>query len=440
MKGVSMFKLNLHKKTSLTIMFFLIIIFITASIGYIQKTGIHNGDIGSQSKKKIEKIDPKDFGAVGDGIADDTAALQKWLDAPGKNKVLKNGTFKITEGLTSSVDGRTIKTDAAVIVADNTEIIMLTVTGNKNRISVKLNGNYKAAGGVLIQGAGSEVTNSKIENIYGINHVAYGIRSETSSGVRIENNIILNIQSTANGKFGDSIGASRAVFISSTQAASSMNIVKNNSIIGVTGEEGDAIQFLFKGGTGAFLDAKGIIQGNTIKNCSRRAIKIQASNVKVLNNTHSNTLSINMLPNASNLIDIIHSNNIVVEGNTLDARSFQGISLSGDSNDKSSHIVVKSNVIRGGLSLSNGTRATTNGIYWNNITDSQIVSNSISATVIPISGSNGTNLIITNNRFWGGDQLNPAIYLVASNSNIYMSNNKQMSGKRFNLIKDYTHN
>ncbi|MEH7483142.1 right-handed parallel beta-helix repeat-containing protein [Neobacillus drentensis] len=435
-----MSKRKLHKKTSLTIIFLLIIIFITAFTGFILNTGNQNGDTGSQSKKVNEKINPVDYGAVGDGITDDTVALQEWLNAPGKNKVLKNGTFKITEGLTSTENGRTIKTDGAVIVAEKTDIIILTVTGNKNKISVKLNGNNKAAGGVLIKGAGSEVTNSKIENIYGRNHVAYGIRSETSGGIRVENNIINNIHSTSNGIFGDSIGASRAIFISSTQVATSMNIVKNNSIIGVTGEEGDAIQFLFNGGTKAFLDAKGIIQGNTIKNCSRRAIKVQASNVKVLNNTHSNTLSINFLPNALNLIDIIHSNNVIVQGNTLDARSFQGISLNGDSTNKSYNIVVKRNVIRGGLTLSNGTRATTNGIYWSNVKDSEIISNSISATIIPISGSNGTNIIIANNHFWGGDVLNPAIYLVSSNSNISVSNNKQMSGNRLNFIKDYTHN
>ena len=47
-------------------------------------------------------VDAKDFGAVGDGVADDTAALQKWVVDIVERRTqgwLPNGTYKITETL-----------------------------------------------------------------------------------------------------------------------------------------------------------------------------------------------------------------------------------------------------------------------------------------------------------------------------------------------------
>ncbi|MDQ1000309.1 hypothetical protein QFZ28_000709 [Neobacillus niacini] len=435
-----MFNIKVHRVFFWAIMFFLLIFF-TITMIHTQKRNLQDGvDSSKQHINVDEKLDPRDFGAVGDGITDDTKALQAWLNAPGKNKVLKNGVFKITSGLLSSKPGSTITSDGAVILAGSPNIIMLTVKGKHSLVSVELDGNNQAAGGILIQGAECTVKNSKITNFYGSNQTAYGIKSQTSEGILIEDNTISSIKGTKNGKLGDNIGASRAILVTSKEAATKQNIVRNNTISGVTGEEGDAIQFLFNNGESPFLNAQGIIQGNTIKNSNRRAIKIQASNVKILNNKHVNTLTIKLLPNASNLIDIIQSNNIVVQGNTLDATHFLGISISGKFNNKASGILIKSNVIKGGVTLSGGNRVTTNGIYWNNIKDSSILSNSISGTVFPISGSNGTNLIISNNRFWGGVKSNPAINIVSSNSKITIYNNKQMSSNRLEFIKNYAQN
>lgn len=435
MKGVSMFNHKLHRLFYWTIMFFLLIFF-TFTMLHTQKKNSQDGlDVNNPHMNVDEKLDPRDFGAIGDGITDDTKALQAWLNAPGKNKVLKNGVFKITSGLLSSKPGSTITSDGAVILAGSPNIIMLTVKGEHSLVSVELDGNNKAAGGILIQGAECTVKNSKITNIYGSNQTAYGIKSQTSGGIVIEDNTIISIKGTKNGKLGDNIGASRAILVTSKEAASKQNIVRNNYISGVTGEEGDAIQFLFNNGSSPFLNAQGIILGNTIKNCNRRAIKVQASNVKIVNNTHINTLTLNDLPNAANLIDIIHSDNIIVRGNKLDATYFLGISLSGSVHNKASGILVERNIIRGGLTPSSGNRVTTSGIYWNHIQDSNILANSISDTIIPISGANGTNITIANNRFWEGDGLKPAINIVSSNSNITLSNNKQMSGKRLKLVQ-----
>lgn len=438
MEGVPMFK---NKLRSLVILgsILLSVFFITFSILHPNKKEVieDNKPLNDKPKYVNEEFDPKNFGAIGDGITDDTKALQAWLNAPGKNKVLTKGVYKITSGLTSFEPGITIKSDGGSILAGKENITMITVLGNNSQVSVTLDGNNIAAGGILIEAKDCTVKNSKIGNIYGSNQAAFGVKAQTSGGILINSNTIYNIKGSANGKMGDNIGASRAILVTSKEAATQQNIVINNIITNVTGEEGDAIQFLFNNGFAPFLDAQGIIQGNTIKNPNRRAIKVQASNVKIFDNTHVNTLTINELPHAANLIDIIQSNNVVVQGNKLDATYFLGISLSGKREVKASGIVVRKNAIRGGLTLSSGNRANTSGIYWNHVQDSKIIANSISDTIVPISGSDGMNIIIQDNRFWGGDGRNPAINILSSNSQIKLFNNQQMSGKRLTLVRNH---
>lgn len=55
-----------------------------------------------------EALTPKDFGAVGDGVSDDTTAVQAWLDTTNKNLKGSPGTYLITTKLTSAVAGRYI--------------------------------------------------------------------------------------------------------------------------------------------------------------------------------------------------------------------------------------------------------------------------------------------------------------------------------------------
>ena len=47
-----------------------------------------------------EKAYAKDFGATGDGVTDDTVALQAWANSGAKHLVLGDGTFNITDTLT----------------------------------------------------------------------------------------------------------------------------------------------------------------------------------------------------------------------------------------------------------------------------------------------------------------------------------------------------
>jgi parallel beta-helix repeat protein len=411
---------------------------------YIQVTGQDVSQLTSQLAEKVTKTDldntnkrtkgitdPRELGAVGDGINDDTLAIQGWLNDGKLNKTLRDGVFRITSGLVSSVVGRTIRTEGATILADGTDITALTITGDKTKVHVDIDGNSKSAIGVLVQAAKCHVKKCNIENIYGTNTAANAIRVETSSGVSVTDNEITNVSAKGNATFGDNAGASRAIVVTSTTAATSKNIVKNNIISGITGEEGDAIQFLFyDGSTLPFLDSQGVIQGNFIKNANRRAIKIQASNVKVIDNTHMNTLTATDAPNAVAVINVIQSNNVTVKGNEMDASLFVGISVTGTSTSRVSKCVIEDNVVRGG--------STQVGIYFDYLDNSTIEDNTIYDGSHGISGSNSNSVSVSANTLYGGISTTTGygINSVGTNVGMVINNNKSPSGQRLYMINN----
>ena len=68
--------------------------FLQAGTGATQRTAL---------AKLRDTVSVKDFGAVGDGVADDTAAIQATINAANGKPILSpGGTYKITSTLTWS--------------------------------------------------------------------------------------------------------------------------------------------------------------------------------------------------------------------------------------------------------------------------------------------------------------------------------------------------
>ena len=63
--------------------------------------------------KMRERLSPEDFGAVGDGVTDDTAALQLAIDTAKRVFLTHNATYKITSELTLTADGSGIIGDGS---------------------------------------------------------------------------------------------------------------------------------------------------------------------------------------------------------------------------------------------------------------------------------------------------------------------------------------
>ena len=272
----------------------------------------------SQFQRKGELfVSPKDFGAVGDGITDDTTALQAWLDAPGRVRRLDDGTYRITATLVSAEDHREIFSDGAVIIADTNEMVMLRVQGKQTRVKLHLDGNHKARGGLQFVAGLGDASGSTVVNMHSEISMAYGVRAETNEGFTCVRASIHNIHSEGNDTLGDGNGASRGIQVTSTLSAVRESLVLNNYISNITGEEGDAIHVLFSDSDSSthFLDGLVTIRGNIISNATRRAIKVQSSRNHVDENYYDHNLADQGLEHA--IIFVLNSTGNTVRKNHL---------------------------------------------------------------------------------------------------------------------------
>ena len=68
---------------------------------------------------KLNKIPtPRDFGAVGDGITDDTVAIQRWAEQQEK-RVLDRGIYLVSKTIVFTPGGGVVGEGGELLVADN---------------------------------------------------------------------------------------------------------------------------------------------------------------------------------------------------------------------------------------------------------------------------------------------------------------------------------
>lgn len=121
-----------------------------------------------------EKVSPKDFGAVGDGITDDTVAVQAAIDSLGAGEALvfPDGTYILTEGLTTTVAIHLIGTGAVkldfTLASSTTDLITFTWSGGKpdfNAIrNITIDANDTGQDVVVMKGINTQVEGLKILN------------------------------------------------------------------------------------------------------------------------------------------------------------------------------------------------------------------------------------------------------------------------------------
>ena len=161
-------------------------------------------------------VTPEMYGAVGDGEADDTKAIQKALDAGGR--VVLHARYKVTSltmsGAILEGYGATLIGDAAgtaLTLESDSVIHGLTITG--------------AHIGVLVKGDGCKVQDCTFANIYNRSIVVYGasecrinnccfkntggIMMQGESGGTVKNNIV-------DGCVLDGITSDKAIYLNST--------------------------------------------------------------------------------------------------------------------------------------------------------------------------------------------------------------------------------
>lgn len=359
----------------------------------------------------------KSFGAVGDGVADDTAAVQAWLDAGGYR--LEDGVYRITSTLTLAGNGRTFVTDGARLLGATQDMTMMAVTGDDCTISAHFAGNSLAAAGVYVTGARALIESGRYEDIRSTAvQDARAINVTTAGGVTVRRNIILR---THNAK---AAGFCRAIAVNATTAASGDTIITDNRIDGVTGTEGDAIQILFNDGGNVFLDARAVIARNNIRNASRRFIKVQGSNTVVKDNIiRFDIATAPELP--SNYINAFQSDNVTITGNDIGTGLLSNpIAVTGIAARRSKGITIRNNVIR------QDDARDVASVYLDYVEDGAITDNLCFGGAAGVSVGNSINVLVDGAVGFGGLSTRQVVRGTISNTDVTVRSSANMNPAR----------
>ena len=258
--------------------------------------------------KLRESVSVKDFGAVGDGVTDDTANLKAAFDYAiplAKTVLFPSGTYKIT-GPIQPYETRTsgsihIFADGLVqIVVDAsstafTDVLYLETT-NFNSCSItggifEINGNDKAGRGITFRhndGSGGDVNITaevKIKNIK--ENDASATRENQALSVygdygkiNIENVYIEGVQRT------NAAGATKGLAVSQLGGDCSIEnvFVKDVLLPSVTDADADGIAVFGKSGASTYNKRGGVayVSNCVFEDCQGRALKSQSSEITVM--------------------------------------------------------------------------------------------------------------------------------------------------------------
>lgn len=315
-----------------------------SAIGFRQEG---EGAVESSVKKKLLAfVTPEDFGAVGDGVTDDTEAIQAALSSTHQH-IHFPFTYYITSTLVSSLTERLI-TCSGKIVSNIPELKVLEVTGDKSEIQINIQSDgASVTDGVHIKGAaGCIVRDCRIEGMYSKEEASAAIRADTVDGVVIRDNHIKGVFDPANNppEPGGPNAVSRAITLVGNAEARAASMIKGNYIDGSADPRFSAIQIIFQDGLGGlFPSAKCTIEGNNIFNFNRRAIKIQASGVTIKDNYIKSEIALAQLLQPSSAIDLQYCRDVNVTSNTVITNSIRAFAIQGSSDRKCEQCFIRDN-------------------------------------------------------------------------------------------------
>lgn len=260
---------------------------------------------------------PEQFGAVGDGVADDTAALSLWGTLAGR--VMLRGTYRIASQI--NVAASRIDARGARLIYDGSnygQVIRLTSPGAR-WVGGELDCAMKASTGFYSDAGGCVVEEAEIHSMRSLTGQCTGIWMVGPGGGTARNCEIYDLSATGDGSPGGGNGPCRAVLMSSTTALTAPFVIEGNNARQIAGEEGDAYQILVFDGTYPFLSAAwSLIRGNTARGFNRRGIKIQASKV-ICEDNFCAAPGVTAGLGPQSVIEVIASNDVIIRRNITEA-------------------------------------------------------------------------------------------------------------------------
>lgn len=329
-------------------------------------------------------INVKMFGAVGDGVTDDTNAIQAAIDyaaALGGGVLVPQAVYKVTSLLlkpglkffTGKKSTLTSTTATAKVINTTTDNLDLSQQVNGCTIDgLNINLNGVATIGIYIYGCDNVITNNYV----------YGLKQGGSQGIRltydssrnkIDGNKIIAPLDDPIGTFLDVSCIMIQGKFSSTSAGLDINndvvpgtntcydnIVSNNYVVGGThtvalaqAERTIIENNIIKNGShrGIILSpyaCNNIIRGNDITECGSTCIHLAygSSNNKISSNTCENTTANLFGYTGESAIQVyVHCKNNLIEGNRVISTNSYGIYVA----IHSDNTFVKNNIIQGGI-------------------------------------------------------------------------------------------
>jgi hypothetical protein len=364
----------------------------------------NQGGTGAQTRsveaKLQESVSVKDFGAVGDGVTDDTAAIQAAIDATGGGLFFPEGTYAVTpvsgQNYCLLIDAKTIH-----LYGNNSTISMAT-TDVKQALRIQDSNNFVVSG-LSFVGSGTNGSDGGqgLLQLYQCDNVVIEnciIKNSNCDGLAMA--LCLNI--TVSNCIFDNCSKSSLYLNQSTGASLSGNIIKN---IG-----GHLV-------SSTIVGAGVQISGNT--DCS------------VIGNSIIDGLGMGILCNQSGTTapkrNIISGNTVKGITNPTNINVSSGIRLSNSATDKACATVVEGNFAQG-CSIYNFYIENHNGAK---ISDNTSVESDRSGFVISTASDvtfQNNTAINTNTSNTSGQH---AFYLINSASNVIGGGNRAVNSPSF---------
>ena len=338
--------------------------------------------------KLQESVSVADFGAIGDGVADDTVAIQAAINSISSGGVLEFGkshliSAQITATFTGNVTLKGKQTNISVSgVLSNA--FNLTNTSAMTEISgLIINGNGTLNRGISITG-NSNIHHNTVHNLYasyaaGISAMGIkAISSASGSDLQISENNVYNINAEDAGSTGEGAGSSIGIYAElSNTATNSMVNIYNNIVKDCYAREGTNI-YVYQQDIGAADEkSKFFIYDNYLKGANRRNAKLQVRHSCFENNA-IDTRDILDTPTLSGIsppvaaIAVIgdgtnHADSCVVSGNVIN--NYGGVNLNiiteGDNHVVSENKIYRkhSAVVVGGIRLTDSNNSLVSDNY-----------------------------------------------------------------------------